>query len=148
MLYIGSDHAGFQLKESVKKYLHETGIEFTDLGTHSENSCDYTVIAKELSDKVLEKDNNLGILICGTGVGMSIAANKTKGIRAACCSEPYSAKLTRQHNNANVLCFGGRVIGLGLAFELVDAFIKTPFSGEARHMDRINKISQIENYEG
>ncbi len=145
MLYIGSDHAGFRLKEEVKEYLTSLGFDFKDMGTYSEESCDYTNVAQALCEKVVEEDSNLGILICGTGVGMSIAANKKNGIRAACCSEPYSAKLTREHNNANVLCFGGRVIGFGLATELVDAFLKTPFSGEERHIERINRMAEIEN---
>lgn len=150
MIYIGSDHAGFRLKEEIKEYLTSSGFFFEDMGTHSEESCDYTYVAQNLCEKVVEDESNLGILICGTGVGMSMAANKKNGIRAACCSEPYSAKLTREHNNANVLCFGGRVIGFGLATELVNAFLTTPFSGEERHIARISRLAEIEkeNFRG
>lgn len=145
MIYIGSDHGGFDLKESVKAHLKQRGIAFEDFGTFSCDSCDYAVIAEKVADAVVKSENGLGLLFCGTGVGISIAANKVQGVRAACCSDCFSAKMTREHNNANILCLGGRVVGSGLANELVDLFLDTPFSNEDRHQRRIDQITQIEN---
>lgn len=138
-LIIGSDHAGYLLKNKLYNYLKEQGFEVYDAGTHSEDSCDYPVIAKEVADKVANLDYDLGILICGTGVGMSIAANKVKGIRAAVVSDTCSAKLSRQHNNANILCIGSRILGESLAKDIVDIWISTDFLGE-RHQRRVSML--------
>lgn len=140
---LGADHGGYELKESIKKYLDEQGVEYFDFGTHSTESVDYPVIAETLCRSVAAKEYTLGLLFCGTGIGMSMAANKIKGIRAACCSDYFSAKYTRMHNDANVLCLGGRVVGAGLAQELVDVFINTPFEG-GRHSRRVDLISNLE----
>lgn len=133
---IASDHAGFRLKEVIKEHLAQQGIEITDCGTDSEDSCDYPVFAHKLCDQVNHGDAEFGILVCGTGIGMSMAANKVKGIRAALCSDCFSTKFTRAHNDANVMCLGARVTGEGLACELVDIFLKTPFEG-GKHLRRI-----------
>lgn len=143
MIAIGCDHAGFDLKKDVIKFLKEKGIEAVDLGCNGE-SVDYPEIAKKVCEKVTDGSCEKGILICGTGIGMSIAANKVKGIRAAVCSEHFSAKYTRLHNDANVLCMGARTIGPGLALELVDIFITTEFEG-GRHQRRVDLITDIEN---
>ena len=140
MIAIGCDHGGFHLKQEVVKYLENKGIKFIDCGTHSEASVDYPDYAKAACSKITAGECEAGILICGTGIGISMVANKQKGIRAALCNEPLSAQLTRQHNNANVLCLGGRIIGAELALAIVDAFMNTPFSGEQRHIKRINLI--------
>ena len=124
-IVIASDHAGYSLKELVKKHLEERNIEYMDLGTNSAESVDYPEYASKLCQQIQNGNAELGILVCGTGIGMSMVANKHKGIRAACVSDVFSAKATRMHNNANVLCFGERVVGAGLAFELVDAFLAT-----------------------
>lgn len=145
MIAIGSDHAGFSLKQEIKKYLDGKHIEYRDCGTFDETSCDYPDYASKTCGAVTGGVCNMGILVCGTGVGMSIAANKIKGIRAACCSDYFSAKYTRLHNDANILCLGSRVIGPGLAFELVDVFLSTEFSNEEKHMRRISKISSLES---
>ncbi len=143
---IGADHGGFELKESIKKHLEEVGgFEITDYGTYSSESVDYAAIAYKVGTAVTE-EKILGILCCGTGIGISMAANKVKGVRAACCSDYFSAKLTRAHNDANILCLGGRVVGAGLANELVDVFLSTEFEG-GRHQRRIDQISAIENGE-
>lgn len=144
MIYLGADHGGFELKEAIKNYLEENKIEYVDCGTHSAESVDYALIAKKTCDKIVENKNNMGILCCGTGIGISMAANKVNGIRAACCSDYFSAKYTRLHNNANVLCMGGRVVGAGLAIELVDVFLNTGFEG-GRHQRRIDQLTDIEN---
>ena len=141
---IGNDHAAPELKLAVIEHLKEKGIECVDMGCTVGEKCDYPNAAKAVCQKVVSEECDLGILICGTGVGMSIAANKVKGIRAACCSEPFSARLTREHNNANVLCFGARVVGEGTAIDLVDAFVDTPFSNDERHIRRIDLITEIE----
>ncbi|MDP4153048.1 MAG: ribose 5-phosphate isomerase B [Bacillota bacterium] len=143
MIAIGCDHAGFELKRAVIKHLEEKGLKVKDLGTYSTDSCDYPDIALAVGTAVTDGTCEKGILVCGTGIGMSIAANKIKGVRAACCSDTYSAKLTRMHNNANVLCFGARVVGEGLALEIVDAYIGTEFEG-GKHQRRIDKISALE----
>lgn len=139
---LGADHGGFELKEAIKKHLSDKGNEVVDFGTHSTDSTDYALIAKEVGEYVV-KENILGILCCGTGIGISIAANKVNGVRAACCSDYFSAKMTRAHNNANLLCMGGRVVGAGLALELVDVFLSTEFEG-GRHQRRIDQITTIE----
>ena len=144
MLYLAADHGGFELKESIKKYLDGKGIEYIDCGTHSPESVDYALIAKKACDEIVKSEDNMGILCCGTGIGISMAANKVNGIRAACCSDYFSAKYTRLHNNANVLCMGGRVVGAGLAIELVDVFLNTGFEG-GRHQRRIDQLTDIEN---
>ena len=142
-IVIGCDHAAPDMKNTVKAELIKMGYTVTDVGTNSTESCDYPDIAHALCEKILNGENRLGILICGTGIGMSIAANKHAGIRAACCSEAYSAELTRRHNDANVLCLGARVVGEGLACELADAFIDTDFEG-GKHLRRIEMIAELE----
>ena len=141
---VGSDHAGFALKETVVKYLRIGGHEVTDCGTYSAVSCDYPDYAAAVCEKITSGEAERGILICGTGVGMSIAANKVHGIRAACCSDTFSARYTRLHNDANVLCFGARVVGEGLALDLVDLFVDTPFEDSGNHPRRVAKIAQME----
>lgn len=141
---IGSDHAGFRLKNEIIKHIEEKGIEFKDYGTYYEDSCDYPDFAEKVASKVASKEFQFGILVCGTGVGIGIAANKVKGIRAVTCSDTFSAHASRQHNDANILCLGQRVIGIGLAFDIVDAFLSAEFEG-GRHTLRINKITEIEN---
>lgn len=141
---VGSDHAGFRLKEVVKKHLQSKNIEFKDFGTYSEQSCDYPDIAKDVAEAVRDGDFEFGILICGTGIGISIAANKIRGIRAALCHDTFSAKAARAHNNANILAMGARVIGEGLCLEIVDAFLNTQFEG-GRHQRRVDKIHQLED---
>lgn len=136
---LGSDHAGFAMKESLRSHLTEGGHEVVDLGTHSSESCDYPDIAHALSTRVREGGAELGILVCGTGVGMSIAANKNAGVRAVVCSEPLSARMSREHNDANVLCVGARVVGEGTAIEMVEAFLGAKFEG-GRHARRVAKI--------
>lgn len=140
---VGCDHAGFGLKKTVIAHLEERGFEVLDVGTHSTDSCDYPQIAHELCKNIQDGTTELGILICGTGIGMSMAANKHRGIRAAACSDTFSARLTRVHNNANVLCFGERVVGMGLALDLVDAFVDAEFEG-GKHQRRVDMITQIE----
>lgn len=136
---IGSDHGGFHYKEAIMEYLKARNIEFVDVGTHTRESCDYPDIAQNVAKKVVSGEFNRGILICGTGIGMSIAANKIRGIRAALCSDTYSARVCRAHNNANILCLGERVIGEHLALDIVDIWLKTGFEG-GRHKRRIDKI--------
>ena len=143
---IGCDHAAFELKQKVIAHLQERGIEVIDVGTDSTQSCDYPKFAHALCKNVQDGVTELGILICGTGIGMSMAANKHRGIRAAACSDTFSARLTRAHNDANVLCFGERVVGMGLAFDLVDAFIDTDFEG-GKHQRRVDMITEIEQNE-
>ncbi|MBQ6052580.1 MAG: ribose 5-phosphate isomerase B [Clostridia bacterium] len=137
MIAIASDHAGFALKEKLKKHLEEIGVEYKDYGTYSTESCDYPVYAKKACSAVIDGECEKAILVCGTGIGVSMAANKIKGIRAAVCSDTYSAKFTRLHNNANTLCMGARVIGDGLAAEITDIFLTTPFEG-GKHQRRID----------
>ncbi len=143
-IVMGADHAGYTLKDKIKATLLERGYDIIDVGTFSSESCKYPVIAHELCTILQKGEAELGILICGTGVGMSLCANKHKGIRAACVSDTFSARLTRMHNDSNVLCFGERVVGYGLAMELVDAFIETEFEG-GRHAERVALINDIEN---
>lgn len=136
---IACDHGGYELKVEIMKYLIDGGYEVTDFGTDSTKSVDYPDYAFLVSNAVADKTHDFGILICGTGIGMSIAANKVKGIRCALCSEPVSARLTRQHNNSNVLAMGARIIGVELAKAIVDAFLSGIFEG-GRHENRVNKI--------
>lgn len=143
MIAIACDHGGLKLKDAVMEYLKENGYEFKDFGTHSEQSCDYADYAKEVALAVTGGECERGILICGTGIGMSIAANKVKGIRAAHCTDYFSAKYTRLHNDANILCLGERITGAGLALELVKVFLETEFEG-GRHATRIAKIAELE----
>lgn len=138
-IVIGSDHGGFRYKESIIDYLKARNIEFFDVGTYTLESCDYPEIAKKTAKKVASGEFNRGILICGTGIGMSIAANKVGGIRAALCSDTYSARVSRAHNNANILCLGERVIGEHLALDIVDIWLKTGFEG-GRHKRRVDML--------
>ena len=142
MLAIGSDHGGFLLKQEIMNHLKERGIEFKDFGTYSEDSCDYAFYGKAVANAVAAGECEQGILICGTGLGISMAANKVKGIRAAVCTDCFCAEMTRLHNDANILCMGGRVVGPGLALKIVDTFLDTPFSGEERHVRRISQIEE------
>lgn len=137
---IGADHGGFEYKEAVIKNLREQGYEVEDFGTYSTESCDYPVYAKKVANAVANGDAERGILICGTGIGMSIAANKVKGIRAALCGDTFSAHATREHNDSNVLCLGARVIGDKLALDIVNIWLKTDFSGDKRHQNRIDML--------
>ena len=141
MIAIGSDHGGYELKLEVIKHLKDRGFEVKDYGCDSTASCDYPLYAKAVSKAVVSGECELGILICGTGIGMSMAANKVEGIRAALCSDCLSAHATKEHNNANVLCMGARTIGPGLALMIVDEFVDTPFSEDERHIRRINMFS-------
>ncbi|MDF2473228.1 MAG: ribose-5-phosphate isomerase [Anaerocolumna sp.] len=140
MIALGCDHGGLGLMQEVKKHLEERKIEYKDFGTYTKDSCDYPVYARKVAEAVVSKECEFGILICGTGIGISIAANKVKGIRAALCNECFTAQATREHNNANILAMGGRVIGPGVALKIVDTFLDTPFSNDDRHIRRINLI--------
>lgn len=137
---LGCDHGGFELKQQIIQYLEKETIEFKDFGCYDEKSCDYPDYAKAVANAVGNGDYMLGILVCGTGIGMSITANKIKGVRAALCGDCFSAEATREHNNANILCLGARVTGAGLALKIVDTFIKTEFSNDERHIRRIGLI--------
>ena len=136
---IGCDHGGYDLKEEIKKHLIERGIEVVDVGCEKER-CDYPIYGREAALKVADKTCDKGIVICTTGIGISITANKVKGIRCALCSEPLSAKMTRLHNDANMLAMGAALIGINMAKEITDTFLDTPFSGEERHQKRIDLI--------
>ena len=138
-IHLASDHAGFDLKATLAQHLTGLGYEVIDDGAYSKDSCDYPVFAHKLCEAV-ERENCPGILICGTGIGISIAANKVKGIRCALCGDVFSAKATREHNDANILALGARVTGPGLALEIVKAFLETPFSNDERHIRRIKQI--------
>lgn len=141
---IGCDHGGFELKQSVLEYLNKNGYEFEDFGTYTADSVDYPDIAIKVAEAVAANEFERGILICGTGIGIGISANKVPGIRCAIVSDPYSAQLTREHNNANMIAFGGRVIGTGLAEMIVEKFLTTEFSNGERHIKRLDKITAIE----
>ena len=141
MIAIGSDHAGYGLKQTVIQHLEDLGIAFNDYGTYSSMSCDYPDFAEAVCQAVMKGQADKGILICGTGIGMSMAANRHKEIRAALCDNCYSAKATREHNDANVLCMGARVLVEGLALQIVDTFLETEFSNGANHVRRIGKMS-------
>ncbi len=144
MIALGCDHGGYELMQEVKKHLNERGDEYKDFGTDSPASTDYPIYAKAVAKSIQTGECDRGILICGTGIGISIAANKHDGIRAALCHDVFSAEATRQHNDANILAMGGRVIGGGHALRVVDAFLDTPFSNDERHKRRIAGITQIE----
>ena len=140
---IGCDHGGVELKDYVREYMKGKGYEVVDFGTHTKDSCDYPEYGEKVALSVKNKETDLGILICGTGLGMSYVANKVPGIRCAACSDTFSAEMARAHNDANVLAFGARVVGLGLAIKLVDAFLETKFEG-GRHQRRVDLISDVE----
>lgn len=142
MLAIGCDHGGFELKQEILKHLDERGIVYRDFGCYNTDSVDYPVYAKQVCKAIQDGECEKGILICGTGIGISITANKQKGIRAALCTDCFMAEATRLHNDANVLALGGRVVGTGLANKIVDTFLDTPFSGDERHMRRIRMIEE------
>ena len=142
LIAIGSDHGGFELKEEIKKHLEERGLEYKDFGTDSTAATDYTIYGKKVAKAILSGECTKGILICGTGIGISITANRFPGIRAALCSDCFSAEATRLHNDANILAKGGRVVGPGLAVKIVDTFLDTPFSNEERHKRRIRQIDE------
>lgn len=144
-IVIGCDHAGYNIKNAVIKHVEEKGYEVVDVGTYSTDSCHYPVYASAACKKILDGECELGILICGTGIGMSIAANKHKGIRAACCSDVFSARLTREHNDANMLCFGERVVGIGTAIDLVDAFLDAKYLNNGNHVTRVAMLTDIED---
>ena len=139
---LAADHGGFELKEAVKAHLDELGLEYIDFGTHSTASVDYPDMALPACDAVVSGQCSKALLFCGTGVGISMAANKVKGIRAALCSDCFSAQATREHNDANILAMGARVLGEGLALKIVDTFLDTPFSGDPRHVRRISMIEE------
>ncbi len=142
MIGLGCDHGGFELKKEIIKYFDENKILYKDYGTYTEESTDYPIYAKKVAKAVLDGTCDKGILICGTGIGISITANKIKGIRAALCHDVFSAKATRLHNNSNILAMGGRVVGAGLALEIVKAFIETEFSNDERHIRRIQMMEE------
>lgn len=141
---IGNDHTALEMKAEIVEHLKEKGYEVVDYGTNATQSCDYPLYGEKVGVAVAQKEVDLGILICGTGVGISLAANKVKGIRACVCSEPYTAKLSRMHNDSNVLCFGARVIGAELAKMIVDQWLEAEFEG-GRHQKRVDLIMDIEN---
>jgi len=140
MIAIGCDHGGYELKKEIIGYLEKEGFDYKDFGTDSDNAVDYPDIAKPVAQAVIAGEADKGILICGTGIGISIAANKIKGIRAALVHDVFSAEATRLHNDANVLCMGGRVVAGGLAIKITDTFLNTEFSGAERHARRVSKI--------
>lgn len=142
-IIIGCDHGGIELKNEIKAHLEKRGIDVTDVGTYTAESCNYPDYARALCTRIQRGEFERGILVCGTGIGMSIAANKHNGIRAACCSDTFSARMTRMHNDANVLCLGGRVVGAGLACDMVDLFVDTEFEG-GRHSTRVSMLGDIE----
>ena len=137
---IGNDHAAVDLKNEIKAYLEEKGYKVVNYGTDSSESCDYPVYGAKVGNAVASGEVDAGVLICGTGIGISITANKIPGIRAALCSDTFSAHATREHNDANILAMGARVVGEGLALDIVDTFLETEFSNDERHIRRINQI--------
>ena len=143
MIAVGSDHGGYELKEKLLKYLQKGGYEVEDFGTFSSESVDYPDIAEKVADAVAGGAAQCGILVCGTGIGVSIAANKVHGIRAAHCTDPYSARMAKEHNNANILTLGGRITGEELAYEIVQAYLQAEFQG-GRHSRRVEKIMALE----
>jgi len=145
MIALGCDHGGFELKNEIKQYLDENKLAYIDFGTDSTESVDYPVYARKVVHAILSGECEKGILICGTGIGISIAANRYKGIRAALCTDCFMAEATRQHNDANILALGGRVVGPGLAVKIVDTFLNTPFSEGERHKNRIRLIEETED---
>ncbi len=142
MIAIGSDHGGFELKEKVKEYLQKKGLELKDVGCYDKSSVDYPVFGRAVAEAVASGECEKGIVICTTGIGISMVANKVAGVRCALCSEPVSARMTRLHNDANVLAMGGALVGEMMAFDIVDTFLETEFSGEEKHCRRINMIDQ------
>lgn len=143
MIAIGCDHGGLQMKNDIIKYLSEKGIEYKDFGTYTEESCDYPIYAKKVANAVSTGEAEKGILVCGTGIGMSIAANKVKGVRSASVTNEYCAEFTRRHNDLNVLCLGGRTLGIEVAKRIVDIFLNTPFDG-GRHLKRVEMYESNE----
>ena len=141
---IGNDHSAVEMKNEIKAFLESKGYEVIDEGTNTTESCDYPIYGEKVGRAVVDGEADLGIAICGTGLGISLAANKVKGVRACVCSEPYTARMSRQHNNCNVLCFGARVIGIELAKMIVEEWLNTPFEG-GRHQRRVDMIMDIEN---
>ena len=141
IIEIGNDHGGYELKLEIVKHLTDRGFTVKDMGTNTADSCDYPTYAKLVTDALVAKEAELGILVCGTGIGMSLAANKVDGIRAALCADCFSAQATREHNDANVLCLGARTLGAGLALMITDIFVDTPFSNDERHIRRISMYS-------
>lgn len=144
IIALGCDHGGLDLKNIIIEHLKSKGFKIKDFGTYDTNSCDYSDFAVAVCECVVSKEADFGVLICGTGIGMSMAANKIDGIRCALLGDVFSAKATRQHNDANVMALGARVVGAGLALEIVDAYLETAYSKEARHAKRIEKISSLE----
>lgn len=142
MIALGSDHGGYGLKQEIIGYLEEKGIEYKDYGCYDESPCDYPVFGKKAAQAVVSGECEKGILICGTGIGISIAANKIKDVRAALCHDVFSAKATREHNDANMLAMGARVVGPGLALMIVDTFLNTEFSNAERHQKRIDMLEE------
>lgn len=151
LIYIGSDHAGFANKNELREYLKETGREVTDLGVFNEESVDYPDIAREVAEKVLETPSSLGVLLCGTGIGMSMAANKLRGVRAALCNDENAAEMARRHNDANILAMGARTTETSMLKKILEKFLTTDFEGAQmegeRHLRRVQKISEIEKNE-
>lgn len=145
MIAIGSDQGGYELKQEVMAYLKDHGYEYTDVGSYTPESCDYPDIAAKVVKMILDGEAEKGILICGTGIGISISANRYPGIRAALCTDCFMAEATREHNDANVLCMGGRVVGPGLALKITETFLTTEFSNGERHIRRLNKIEEDYN---
>lgn len=144
MIALGSDHGGFELKQEIKKYLESRGLKYKDYGSYDTKSVDYPIYARKVTSAIVNGECEKGILICGTGIGISIAANKVPGIRAALCTDCFCAEATRQHNDANILCMGGRVVGPGLAVKITETFLDTPFSEDERHKRRISLIESEE----
>lgn len=142
MIALGSDQAGYELKQIIMKHLDERGLEYKDYGSYNADPVDYPIYGRKVAHAVADGECEKGILICGTGIGISIAANKIKGVRAALCSDCFSAEATRLHNDANILAFGARVVGPGLAEKIVDTFLDTEFSGAERHQRRVNMIEE------
>lgn len=142
MIAVGCDHGGYELKREIIRYFENNNIQYLDLGTHTKESTDYPIYAKLVCNSILSGECDKGILICGTGIGISIVANRYRGIRAALCGDCFSAQATREHNDANVLALGARVTGAGLAIKIVDTFLNTPFSGDERHIHRIQQIEE------
>lgn len=143
MIAIGSDHGGFALKQEIMKHLDEKGLEYKDYGTYSEESCDYPTYGAAVGRAVVSGECDRGIIICGTGIGISIAANKIEGVRAANCTDCYMAEMTRRHNDANILALGARVVGSGLALKIVDTFLETAFEG-GRHARRVDQLRELD----
>lgn len=142
MIALGNDHTGYAMKKAIMEYLDQRGIEYKDFGCGDVSSSNYPEFAKAVGKAIQNKECDRGILICGTGIGISIAANKMKGIRAALCHDCFSAEATRLHNDANILAMGARVIGVGHALKIVETFLNTPFSGDERHIKRINMLEE------